>query len=101
MTWQDKIKVASGGGHKGPWRMNKSEFHFVDDPTVAIDGGGGDGDIIGTGLGPTAQGQALVPYIDVLPSYLSGAATSLDQLELPPSLLSSIRDYFDNLAEGR
>jgi len=36
VTWGEKIEVASGGGYRGPWRMNESEFHFVDDPTVAI-----------------------------------------------------------------
>ena len=36
MTWTEPIEVVSGGGHKGPWRMNASEFHYVDDPTVAI-----------------------------------------------------------------
>jgi len=36
VTWGDKIEVASGGGYQGPWRMNESEFEFVDDPTVAI-----------------------------------------------------------------
>ncbi len=36
LTWTEPIEVASGGGHKGPWRMNASEFHYVDDPTVAI-----------------------------------------------------------------
>jgi hypothetical protein len=36
VTWDEKIEVASGGGYRGPWRMNKSEFHYIDDPTVAI-----------------------------------------------------------------
>jgi len=35
LGWR-KIEVASGGGFRGPWRMNESEFHFVDDPTVAL-----------------------------------------------------------------
>lgn len=37
VTWNAKIGVASGGGVKGPWRMNRSNFLYVDDPTVAID----------------------------------------------------------------
>lgn len=73
----------------------------IDQQQVGIDGGAGEGDIVGQGLGPTARGQALVPYVDVLPSYLSDAAAAIDQLEVPPSLRSSVRDYFDNLAEGR
>ena len=36
VTWGDKIEVASGGGYRGPWRMNESEYEYVDDPTVAI-----------------------------------------------------------------
>ena len=37
VTWDEKIEVAAGGGHRGPWRMNESEYDYVDDPTVAID----------------------------------------------------------------
>jgi hypothetical protein len=36
VTWQEPILVARGDAHEGPWRMNQSEFHYVDDPTVAI-----------------------------------------------------------------
>ena len=36
VTWGQKIEVASGGGYRGPWRMNKSKYDYVDDPTVAI-----------------------------------------------------------------
>ena len=36
VVWKDPIDVASGDAHAGPWRMNESEFHYVDDPTVAI-----------------------------------------------------------------
>ncbi len=36
VTWEKRIKVASGDAYKGPWRMNKSKFHYVDDPTAAI-----------------------------------------------------------------
>ena len=25
VTWGEKIEVASGGGYRGPWRMNESE----------------------------------------------------------------------------
>ena len=40
VTWGERIEVASGGGYRGPWRMNESEYDFVDDPTVAINGQG-------------------------------------------------------------
>jgi hypothetical protein len=39
-AWTEPIEVARGPAHQGPWRMNDSEFHHVDDPTVAIDDGG-------------------------------------------------------------
>ena len=30
------VEVAEGRAHRGPWRMNESDFDYVDDPTVAI-----------------------------------------------------------------
>ena len=36
VIWGEKIAVASAGGYRGPWRMNESEYDYVDDPTVAI-----------------------------------------------------------------
>jgi hypothetical protein len=36
IAWDKKIEVATGGGYRGPWRMNDSDFRYVDDPTVAI-----------------------------------------------------------------
>jgi hypothetical protein len=36
VSWFESIEVASGDAYQGPWRMNASQFHFVDDPTVAI-----------------------------------------------------------------
>ncbi len=29
VTWDEKIEVASGGGYRGPWRMNESEFQLM------------------------------------------------------------------------
>lgn len=34
--WDDKLEIDSGDAYQGPWRMNQSEFLYVDDPTVAI-----------------------------------------------------------------
>ena len=42
VVWDERIEVAAGDAFQGPWRMNRSEFHFVDDPGVAI---GQDGSI--------------------------------------------------------
>ena len=36
VTWDKRIEVASGDAYQGRWRMNESEFRYVDDPTVAI-----------------------------------------------------------------
>lgn len=36
VTWADPIEVASGEAYRGPWRMNESDWRFVDDPTVAL-----------------------------------------------------------------
>jgi hypothetical protein len=38
----------AGGGHKGPWQMNESEYDYVDDGTVAVD----------------AQGSVAVAWVD-------------------------------------
>jgi hypothetical protein len=37
-VWADaeRIEVASGNAHAGPWRMNQSDYDYIDDPTVAI-----------------------------------------------------------------
>ena len=36
VAWDERIAVATGGGHRGPWRMNESEYDYVDDPSVAV-----------------------------------------------------------------
>lgn len=40
VEWNDKKVIASGDAYQGPWRMNDSEFHYVDDPAVATDDNG-------------------------------------------------------------
>ena len=32
----ERVEVTRGNAHRGPWRMNESDFDYVDDPTVAI-----------------------------------------------------------------
>jgi hypothetical protein len=39
--WAAPIALATGGGVRGPWRQNESDFRYVDDPTVAIAPRGG------------------------------------------------------------
>jgi hypothetical protein len=36
LEWAEPVKVASGEAYQGPWRMNDSEFLYVDDPAVAL-----------------------------------------------------------------
>lgn len=40
IAWEPIIEIASGGGTRGPWRQNDSNYDFVDDPSVALDAGG-------------------------------------------------------------
>jgi hypothetical protein len=40
VTWTGAVEVDAGGGHVGPWRMNRSDWRYVDDPTVALDDAG-------------------------------------------------------------
>lgn len=40
IRWTAPVDIAAGGGHRGPWRQNASQFDFVDDPTVALRPGG-------------------------------------------------------------
>lgn len=35
--WGAPVEIASGGGTKGPWRQNESNYDYVDDGTIALD----------------------------------------------------------------
>ncbi len=37
VSWTRTVTVDTGPGRVGPWRMNRSEWRYVDDPTVALD----------------------------------------------------------------
>lgn len=37
VSWNDPMEVAAGDAYQGPWRMNESDFRYVDAPTVALD----------------------------------------------------------------
>lgn len=65
---------------------------------VGIDGGSGQGAVIGRGDAPTQRGESVIPYAQVLPEYLSDAADALAALQLPPSMRSIVQNYFDQLA---
>lgn len=65
---------------------------------VDIEGGSGEGDTIGLAEAPTARGDSIVPYAQVLPEYLNQAADSLGDLQLPPSMRGIVQAYFDLLA---
>lgn len=36
VDWNEPVEVAAGAAYRGPWRMNDSNWHFVDDPAVAL-----------------------------------------------------------------
>ncbi len=36
VEWESPVEVASGEAYRGPWRMNDSNWDFVDDPAVAL-----------------------------------------------------------------
>ena len=36
LQWQEPKTLAEGPAIRGPWRMNDSDFRYVDDPTVAM-----------------------------------------------------------------
>jgi hypothetical protein len=40
LRWRAPLNVAAGGGFAGRWQQNESQFHYVDDPTVALRGNG-------------------------------------------------------------
>jgi hypothetical protein len=65
---------------------------------VDIEGGTGEGDILGRADAPTARGDSIVPYAQVLPEYLNQAADALGELQLPPSMRGIVQTYFDLLA---
>ncbi len=56
IKWQQPVKIAEGSGYRGPWRMNDSEFHYVDDPTVDLLS---DGEI---GIGWVEQAQRNIVF---------------------------------------
>jgi hypothetical protein len=36
IRWAPPVKLATGGGERGPWQQNSSRYDFVDDPSVAL-----------------------------------------------------------------
>jgi hypothetical protein len=36
LVWQGGTEIAVGGGTRGPWQQNESNYDYVDDPTVAF-----------------------------------------------------------------
>ncbi|MCH4562913.1 hypothetical protein MKP05_07190 [Halomonas sp. EGI 63088] len=36
IVWHAALEVATGEAHRGPWRMNESDFRYVDDASVAL-----------------------------------------------------------------
>lgn len=39
-SWQSPVHVARGEAHRGPWRMNESDYRWVDDATLDVTNAG-------------------------------------------------------------
>ncbi len=106
---------ASGQGQQGSVGAGDGQDHGTDVETanvfspldegslsdlvqVDIGGGAGEGDVLGEAEAPTARGQSVVPYAQVLPEYLNQAADALGELQLPPSMRGIVQSYFELLA---
>jgi hypothetical protein len=70
VVWNEPIDVAAGAAYRGPWRMNDSDWRFVDDPSVALaeDGTAGvvwtdhvEQDLFFQAYGPDVQAQRSAP----------------------------------------
>jgi hypothetical protein len=71
-------------------------------PDVAVEGQGpqdGSGEIEGREEGPTGRGYAHVPLNRAYPYYRERASEALDTLDIPPSMRSLVRAYFDALGD--
>jgi hypothetical protein len=55
---------------------------------------------VGKGNGATNRGAEVVPLSDALAHYRSEATAALDRLDIPPSLRTLVRQYFDSLEEA-
>jgi hypothetical protein len=48
VAWHKPVEIASGGGVRGPWQQNDSQYDYVDDPSVTL----------------TPSGDAIVAWVD-------------------------------------
>ena len=79
IEWQEPLKLATGPAHVGPWRMNESEFHYVDDPTIAI----------------SEHGSIAVAWVDNESRDIKLVRLHVDDHEIPdPVNVSSSPDVF-------
>ncbi len=103
---QGSVGSSDGDQDHGTDVQSADVFSPIDEGTlsdliqVGIDGGSGQGDVIGRADAPTTRGESVVPYAQVLPEYLNQAADALGELQLPPSMRGIVQNYFDLLAEG-
>jgi hypothetical protein len=97
--------VGRGSGEDHGTEVDTSIFSPVEEGNasdlvqVGIDGGSGNGEIVGRAETPTQRGQSVVPYAQVLPQYLNEAADALGEIELPPAMRGIVQSYFDRLAD--
>lgn len=89
MSWSPTVEVARGGAQVGPWRMNESDWRYVDDPTVAVDG----------------QGRAAVAWAaharkDILLQRFAGDGRPLDQAPINVSRSPGVFSWLPRLVLG-
>lgn len=58
---------------------------------------GNDTETVGRQDGPTRRGDSYVPLSEAVARHLERATRAMDRSEMPPSMRSFIRAYFDRL----
>ncbi len=74
-VWSEPIEVAIGPAYQGPWKTNESEFHYVDDPTVAV----GDGGLIAVAWAEQTRRDVLFQVFDTKGAALLAAPVNVSR----------------------
>jgi hypothetical protein len=69
VIWAEAVEVARGEAYQGPWRMNRSDFRYVDAPSVDL----------------TGDGRLAVVWVDQARKDVFFQLRSPDQDEPPPN----------------
>jgi hypothetical protein len=91
-AWSDPIEVARGEAYQGPWRMNASDFRYVDAPSVHVNDTG----VVGVAWVDQARKDVLLQLYDETGAPLLEAPTNVsrspDTFSWLPRLLVSDDD---------